>query len=177
MQIATLGIVLEHGQMLLGRKKKGEIGMGVLSGPGGRLEKDETLEECLVRETREEFDLELNPDSIYCVATIIFYRGRTHYLWLNKILNLFCNLGCVPNLKVYVFRCQILPGQTIKETDDMVPEWYPLKELPYRRMYEADRYWFPYALYAPYGFMVRAKVYYLGRAEHFDHVEFFPPKS
>jgi 8-oxo-dGTP pyrophosphatase MutT (NUDIX family) len=64
MKIATLGIVLKGGKVLLGEKKKGEIGTGVLSGPGGKLDPGETLEECLIRETREELKIELDPASL-----------------------------------------------------------------------------------------------------------------
>ena len=74
MRIATLGIVLdENGRILLGEKKKGEIGTGKLSGPGGKLDPGETLEECLIRETREELEIELDSASLELVANIDFY--------------------------------------------------------------------------------------------------------
>ena len=44
MKTATLGIVLQDGNVLLGEKKKGEIGTGVLSGPGGKLDLGETFD-------------------------------------------------------------------------------------------------------------------------------------
>jgi 8-oxo-dGTP diphosphatase len=55
----------------------------------------------------------------------------------------------------------------------MTPRWYPLDEIPYERMYEADRYWMPIVVA---GHKIRANVYYLGRAEKFDHIEIFPFK-
>lgn len=152
MKIATLGIVLQDGKVLLGEKKKGEIGTGVLSGPGGKLDSGETLDECLIRETREELDVELNPDSLEQVAVIDFYAtGELDF-------------------RVHVYRARILSGE-IKETADAIPAWYPLDALPYERMYDGDRYWF---LRAVRGEKFRANVYYLSRARDFDRIEFLP---
>lgn len=152
MKIATLGIVLQDGKVLLGEKKKGEIGTGVLSGPGGKLDPGETLDECLIRETREELDVELDPDSLEQVAVIDFYAtGELDF-------------------RVHVYRARILRGE-IKETPDAIPSWYPLDVLPYERMFDGDRHWFPRAAY---GEKFRANVYYRSRAKDFDRIEFFP---
>ena len=150
MKIATLGIVLQDGLVLLGEKKKGEIGTGVLSGPGGKLDPGETLEECLIRETREELEIELDPASLELVAVIDFYTA-------DEI-----------DFRVHTYRAGILSGD-IHETADMTPKWYPLDRLPFDRMYEADRHWLPKALG---GEKFRANVYYRGRAKDFDRIEF-----
>lgn len=174
MKIATLGLVLRDDTLLLGEKKKGEIGIGRLSGPGGKLEeeKEETFEECLIRETDEEFHLELDPTSLEMVAYIVFHKGRTDSSLFNWFLNLF-GLGGIPDFGVYVYRACLLPCQQLKETDDMIPGWYPLNNLPYEKMYEADRYWL---LTAALGIKFCANVYYLGRAEKFGHIDTFPFK-
>jgi len=49
---ATLLFVVRHTEVLLIRKKRG-LGAGKINGPGGRLEKGESLAECAVRETEE----------------------------------------------------------------------------------------------------------------------------
>jgi 8-oxo-dGTP diphosphatase len=152
MKIATLGIVVGDNALLLGEKKKGEIGTGVLSGPGGKLDPGETLEECLVRETREELEIELDPKSLDLVALIDFYTGTE------------------VDFRVYVYRTKILSGE-IHETADMIPKWYPLDALPFERMYEADRHWLPKALG---GEKFNANVYYRDRARDFDHIDFLP---
>ena len=133
MKIATLGIVLQAGQILLGEKKKGEIGTGVLSGPGGKLDPGETLEECLIRETREEFAIELESSSLELVAYIIFHKGRTRFMFLNKVLNFFGLKNSVPDFGVYIYRARILSGQ-LTETTDMIPGLYSLDNLPFERM-------------------------------------------
>lgn len=153
MKIATLGIVLRdgNGDILLGEKKKGEIGTGVLSGPGGKLDPGETLEECLIRETREELEIELNPASLRLIAHIDFYAG-------DEI-----------DFRVYVYHARILSGE-IHETADMIPAWYPRNNLPYEQMFDGDRRWFPMALT---GDFFRANVFYRDRAKGFIGIEFF----
>lgn len=176
MKIATLGLVLSEdwnkGKMLLlGEKKKGEIGTGRLSGPGGKLDPYETIEGCLIRETREELDLNLEPKSLELVAYIVFHKGRTRFASLNRLLNIF-NLGGIPDFGVYVYRARLVQGQELKETKDMfLPKWYPLSDVPYEKMYDGDRYWLQSAAL---GKRFRANVYYLNRAEKFSHIKFFP---
>lgn len=152
MKIATLGIVLAGGTVLLGEKKKGEIGTGVLCGPGGKRDEGETLSECLIRETREELEVELDPTSLEEVARIDFYAA-----------------GEI-DFRVHVYRARILSGE-LHETADMVPAWYPIDQLPFDRMYDADRYWFPKAVR---GEKFKANVFYKSRARDFDRIEFLP---
>ena len=152
MTIATLGIVLQNGNVLLGEKKKGEIGTGVLSGPGGKLERGETFPECLIRETREELEIELDADSLELAAVIDFYVAR-------KL-----------DFRVYVYRTEKFQGD-IQETGEMIPAWFPLNDLPYERMFESDVHWF---LKAARGNPFRANVYYKERAKGFVDITFLP---
>jgi len=152
MKIATLGIILKDGKILLGEKRKGEIGTGVLSGPGDKLDPGETLPECLVRETREELEIELDPASLELVAVIDFYAaGEVD----------FC---------VYVYRTETFFGE-LRETDDMIPAWYPLEDLPFDRMFDSDIHWF---VRTACGEKFRANVYYRERAKDFLGIEFLP---
>lgn len=154
MVIATLGIILgENGkEVLLGEKKKGRVGTGVLSGPGGGQEPGETLEECLIRETQEELELVLDSASLELVAVIDFYAA-----------------GAL-DFSVYIYHAKILFGE-IKETADMIPGWYPVDDLPFDRMFGSDRYWFEKAVR---GEKFRANVYYYKRAKGFIRIEFLP---
>lgn len=153
MKIATLAVILNNkNEILLGEKKRGEIGTGVLSGPGGKLDPDETLPECLVRETREELEIELDPASLQKAAIIDFYAA-----------------GEV-DFRVHVYLAQILSG-AIHETEDLVPAWYPLTDETFARTYESDRHWLPRVAR---GEKFNARVYYQSRARDFDHIEFLP---
>jgi hypothetical protein len=53
----------------------------------------------------------------------------------------------------------------------MIPGWYPLDDLPFNRMYEADRHWLPKVLD---GERLCANVLYFGRARGFNRIEPFP---
>ena len=154
MKIATLGIVFNSTSthILLGERKKGEIGVGKLSGPGGKLEPDEALETCLIRETREELEIELDPTSLDLAARIDFYAA-----------------GEI-DFRVYVYRARILSGE-LHETADMIPGWYLLDDTTFDQTYESDRYWLPQVAR---GEKFCAHVYYRDRARDFDRIEFFP---
>jgi len=172
MKIATLGIVFQGDQILLSEKKRGEIGTGVLSGPGGKLDPGETLEECMIRETLEELGVELDPASLELAAYITFHKGLTRFMLLNKLLNFFGLRSSTPDFGVFVYRARLLPGQRLAETDEMIPAWYPCDDLPFHRMYEADRHWLPKAVR---GKKFNADVHYFGRARGFNRIEFLVP--
>ena len=152
MKIATLAIIVKDGKVLLGNKKKGEIGKGTMNGPGGKVEEGESLVECLVRETREELGIELDPAGLTETAVITFHVDGT------------------PDFKVHVFLTGAFSGTPV-ETDDMIPGWYDIDSLPLDRMLESDREWFSKTAK---GEKFRANAYYRKRASDFDRIEFFP---
>lgn len=147
---ATLAIIVQNGKVLLGEKKRGEIGTGTLNGPGGKQEKGETLVECMVREAHEELGIELDPAELEKIAVIQFFAGPR------------------PDFEVHVYSTDVFRG-TLRETDDMVPGWYDVDNLPYDRMLESDRTWFKKAVDGEH---FTARVYYKGRAKDFDRIEF-----
>lgn len=151
MKMATLGIVLWDDKVLLGIKKRGEIGTGILCGPGGKLEPGETPAEGVIRETREELEIELDPASLELAALIDFYTA-------DEI-----------DFRVYVYCAKILSGE-VHETADMIPGWYPIDDPPFERMYEADRHWFPKVMR---GEKFWANAYYRSRAQDLDRIDFF----
>jgi 8-oxo-dGTP diphosphatase len=153
MKTATLALMFDGDHLLFAEKKEGEIGTGVLSGPGGKREPGESLMECLIREAREEWEIELDPLHIEKVAYIIFYAAGA------------------PDFGVHVYRVRRFTG-VLKETKDAkLPERFPLDALPYDRMFEGDRHWFSRAVS---GEPFSAHVYYKERAKEFDRIEFLP---
>ena len=56
------------GKVLMGRRK-GSHGAGKLAFPGGKLELDELIEECIKREIKEETNLDVDLDNIHQVFT------------------------------------------------------------------------------------------------------------
>ena len=59
MKEVSAAIIIEDGKVLLARRAKGEKLEGHWEFPGGKREEDETIDECLVREIREELSLDI----------------------------------------------------------------------------------------------------------------------
>lgn len=151
MQIATLAIIVRGDKVLLGLKKTGRIGAQTLNGPGGHCEDGESLIDCVLRETKEEVDIDLDPNHLEKVSVITFYAGGA------------------PDFEVHIFRTETFYGEP-KETEDMIPDWYDINRLPLERMLESDREWFSKVIR---GEKFRANVYYKKRAADFERIEFF----
>ncbi len=56
---AAAGVICRGGKVLIARRPEGKLLGGLWEFPGGRRERGETLEECLMRELREELDIEV----------------------------------------------------------------------------------------------------------------------
>lgn len=121
---ATLCFVLMDQQILLIEKKRG-LGQGKVNAPGGRLEPGETPEICAVRETMEELHVKpLNPVN----------RGRLRFQFTDGY-----------SLECWVFTATQHQG-TATETDEAVPLWTPVDQIPYDRMWADDILWLPHML-------------------------------
>lgn len=143
-----------HQEVLLGLKLTGAIGKGTFNGCGGKVEGGESAAACLVREGREEFDIEILMSSLTHLAELICIADT-----------------CGPYMVVDVFSVGRFRGEP-RETPDMRPEWFLADEMPYERMLEADRHFFPKLLA---GERFRANLYYeQPRAIGFKGIEFFP---
>ena len=119
--LATLMFVIKDGRILLIEKKRG-LGAGKINGPGGKIEPGETPLEAVIRETQEE--LIVTP-----IAPV-------------KLGELRFSMSDCPDILCHVYRSEDLTG-TPTETDEAVPAWTALDEIPYERMWEDDRHWLP----------------------------------
>lgn len=59
MKEVSAAIIVEAGKVLLARRAEGEKLAGYWEFPGGKREENETIDECLVREIREELSLDI----------------------------------------------------------------------------------------------------------------------
>ncbi len=121
---ATLMFIVKDRQILLIEKKRG-LGAGKINGPGGKIELGETPLEAVIRETQEE--LEITP------------------LEPRKLGELRFVMSICPDILCHVYRADDFTG-TPTETDEAVPVWTALAEIPYQRMWEDDRHWLPLLL-------------------------------
>ena len=121
---ATLLFVVRGGEILLIEKKRG-LGAGKINGPGGKIEPGETPLEAIVRECQEE--LHITPHAPRPLGELWF--------WMSDC----------PHIRCHVFRADDFDG-TPTETDEAVPLWMPLEEIPFHRMWEDDQHWMPLLL-------------------------------
>ena len=123
---ATLCFVIHKDNVLLITKKRG-FGEGKLNGPGGKVNKNETIKNAAIRETKEETGVKpINPQK---KAILDFYFG--------SVKN--------PQWKVHVFTTEEYIGDLV-ETEEAKGEWIRIKDIPYELMWEDDKYWLPEVL-------------------------------
>ena len=118
----TIVIIHQTDKILLGMKKRG-FGLGRYNGFGGKVEKDETIEEAARREVFEEASLE-----IIDLEKI----GVIDFSWRDK----------KDELEVHIFKSTQFNGLP-EETGEMKPEWFDIKNIPYKKMWSDDIYWLP----------------------------------
>jgi 8-oxo-dGTP diphosphatase len=121
---ATLLFVIRDEMALLIHKKKG-LGAGKINGPGGRLEPGETPMQAAIREVEEE--LLVTPLNVRA-------RGELKFQFVDGF-----------SIHGYVFTAEDCKG-TPRETDEAVPLWTPLEQIPYDRMWADDEIWLPMML-------------------------------
>jgi 8-oxo-dGTP diphosphatase len=122
--LATLVFVIKDDQILLIRKKRG-LGKGKVNGPGGKLDPGETAAECAARECHEELGIRVNNLECFGEHKFQFLGGYSIHCW--------------------VFTTSELEGEAI-ETDEAVPLWTRISDIPYDEMWEDDRIWLPMVL-------------------------------
>lgn len=74
MKNVSAAVIIENGRILLTRRAPGENLAGSWEFPGGKQEANETIQECLVREIKEELDLRVKCSSIL-TKNIYYYPG------------------------------------------------------------------------------------------------------
>lgn len=84
-RICCRGIILEDGMVDLMYREKNVEGKIIkyYTYPGGGLEENETLENCVKREVKEEFDLDI--EVLQLLKTVEYEENITHYFACKKI--------------------------------------------------------------------------------------------
>jgi 8-oxo-dGTP diphosphatase len=118
---ANLCFITRGDEVLLIHKKRG-LGAGKINGPGGRLEPGETALEAAVREVGEELGVVPRDPRL---------RGELNFQFADGY-----SLHCA------VFLADGCDGEPV-ETDEAIPHWVRVVEIPYDRMWADDRHWLP----------------------------------
>jgi len=121
-KILTLCLVHKHPHVLLGMKKRG-FGMGKWNGFGGKVQPEETIELAAIREVKEEANIDID---------IMEKVGVINFNWENN----------PETLEVHLFRAENFRGQPV-ESEEMMPQWYHVDEIPFNDMWPDDAHWMP----------------------------------
>lgn len=123
-EVATLLFIIQENRILLIRKKRG-LGAGKINGPGGKIETGETPKQCAIRETQEE--LCITPHNVeFC--------GDLYFQFIDGF-----------SIRAHVYKADQFDGEPT-ETDEAIPHWFDLSDIPYHEMWEDDVTWIPLML-------------------------------
>ncbi|XP_033747423.1 7,8-dihydro-8-oxoguanine triphosphatase-like [Pecten maximus] len=124
-KLLTLVLLRQAPNILLGMKKRG-FGAGRWNGFGGKVEPGETIKAAARRELLEE-------SCVVCDD-------------LKEVGHLkFEFIGEPQILEVHVFTSSNFEGEP-KETEEMRPQWFEEKSIPFDQMWPDDLHWFPLLL-------------------------------
>jgi 8-oxo-dGTP pyrophosphatase MutT (NUDIX family) len=126
MKESTLCFCIKDAQVLLGMKKSG-FGSGKWNGYGGKVQKGEHPRAAAVRELEEECGLVVEEKDLLQVALVRFYFDGN------------------PIFECFVYTTYSWQSEPV-ETEEMRPQWYPIANLPFEKMWAADAKWIPLIL-------------------------------
>lgn len=86
MKTVTAAIIYDAGRVLLTRRAPGEKLAGLWEFPGGKVEPDETLEQCLTRELLEELGLEVSVGGVVAESSYTYDHGSIHLVALEATI-------------------------------------------------------------------------------------------
>lgn len=124
-KVTNLTVMTADGKILLGMKKRG-FGVGKWNGFGGKVAEGESIVESVCRELEEESSL---------IAESLEQVGLFEFRFDDEPLI----------HEVHVFRVHEFSGEPA-ETEEMLPQWFDLEEIPYESMWPDDIHWLPRVL-------------------------------
>ena len=120
----TLLLIIKDDKILLARKKRG-FGAGLYNGVGGKVEQNETIEQGMLREVKEEINI--TPTDFKKRAEIKFdeyVNGERAFVYMT------------------IYTATNYEGE-LQESNEVAPEWFELSKIPYTKMFPDDSYWLP----------------------------------
>ena len=141
-KIFTLCVPVVADRVLLGHKKQGDLGQGLINAFGGKVKEGETIEDAAARELEEE---------VKVIAVTLDHRGVLEFTFANEDLI----------VEMHIFIVPAFTGEP-QESNEMRPEWFSLDVVPYSQMWPADQHWLPLVLE---GKKIRGQFHYNNRAD------------
>jgi ADP-ribose pyrophosphatase YjhB (NUDIX family) len=131
LQKLTLVMIFDQKKILLGMKKRG-FGVGKWNGFGGKVKSGENIINGAIRELQEESGLAIKNRSTIKKA------GKIEFCFEHNINNIL-------EVNIFSVSSHDVAGEII-ETEEMLPKWFKIDEIPFEKMWISDREWFPMLL-------------------------------
>lgn len=138
MKQATLCLLIRENEdkkeLLLAMKKRG-FGAGKWNGVGGKLDSkkgDGDIVKAAIREAEEEIGVKIK--ELEKVAVLSFYFPYISKKERNQW-----------DQNVHVFLVKNWKGKPI-ESEEMLPQWFKIQEIPFGQMWDDDKLWLPLVL-------------------------------
>lgn len=123
----VLNFLVKGNKILLAEKKRG-FAEGKLNGVGGKLEKGETPDKAMLRETQEEIFVTVTRfEKVGEIEFDEFYKGKKE----NNLMHVYFTYEWI--------------GKP-KESDEVKPMWINRNKIPFNRTLPDDVYWLPHVL-------------------------------
>jgi len=128
MKLTTLCFLVDEHRILLAMKKRG-FGVGRWNGVGGKVSGGETIVDAVIREAKEEIEVDIQPTDLRKVAV-------QHFSFVDRPdFEQLCHVYLTD-------RWVGIPA----ETEEMSPRWFSMDDLPFDRMWVGDPHWLPFVL-------------------------------
>ena len=82
--VSTIALIDDENKILIGKRPVGKVFENLWEFPGGKVKKNETVEQALIRETKEEINIDLSKN---CIAPLVFSTYKNENV--NVIILLF----------------------------------------------------------------------------------------
>ena len=82
--VSTIALIDDENKILIGKRPVGKVFENLWEFPGGKVKKNETVEQALIRETKEEINIDISKN---CIAPLVFSTYKS--VNVNIIILLF----------------------------------------------------------------------------------------
>ncbi len=120
-------LINKNSEVLLIMKKRG-FGEGKWNGPGGKVKEGESLKDSMLREVKEETGIKILK---------FLELGYIEFIWPKELSK--------NNTRCYIYLSRDFSGLP-QESEECLPKWFPIDQIPYDKMWDDDKYWYPQAL-------------------------------
>ncbi|MCK5535272.1 MAG: 8-oxo-dGTP diphosphatase [Bacteroidales bacterium] len=121
LKITNLCYIIKDNKVLLQNKSRG-FGLGKWNAPGGKKEQNESINDSVIREIKEETDLD-----IFDLEEV----GYHEFIWKEK---------SEWNMKCYIFKTSSFLGVE-KDMGEGILKWFDIEKIPLDEMWDDDRLW------------------------------------